>query len=42
MGDSRLATLSSMYGIPKVETAVCPTPTPNKLKKKITSTADVI
>lgn len=30
-----LATLSSMYGIPSVDTAVCPMPTKSKLKKKI-------
>lgn len=39
MADSLLATLSSMYGMPSVDTAVCPTPMNSKLKKKIPSTA---
>lgn len=39
MADSLLATLSSMYGIPRVDTAVCPIPMNSKLKKKIPNTA---
>lgn len=42
MGESLLATLSSMYGIPSVDTAVCPMPTNNRHKKKMPKTIERI
>lgn len=42
IADCLLATLSSMYGIPKVETAVCPMPELSKLPKNMHKTMTVI